>query len=158
MGGETGAISTPGHGSTFWFTARLKHATSNAVSVIPPLSSVVGRRILVVDDNLTNRKVLQGQLEQCGARPECVSNAKDALDALHQARLERRPFDVALLDHHMPECDGAELGQMILENEHLKSTPLVLLTSSGQRDAAQHFAQIGFAGYLLNSQWRYVIS
>ncbi len=92
MGGETGATSTPGNGSTFWFTARLRHATTNAVSVVPPLSSIVGRRILVVDDNLTNRRVLQGQLEQCGARPECVANAKDALDALHQACMREAPL------------------------------------------------------------------
>ncbi len=149
MGGETGASSTPGVGSTFWFTARLKHATGGSAGVISPLSSLVGRRILVVDDNFTNRKILHGQLEQCGAKPESVSNAADALAALRWARNEERPFDAALLDHQMPDCDGAELGRLIVEDPELRSTPLVLLTSSGQRGAPDHFAQIGFAGYLL---------
>jgi CheY-like chemotaxis protein len=60
-----------------------------------------------------------------------------------------RPFDAVLLDQHMPDCDGAELGRMILDDDTLDSTRLILLTSSGQRGEGQMFADIGFAGYLL---------
>jgi CheY-like chemotaxis protein len=60
-----------------------------------------------------------------------------------------RPFDAALLDQQMPDCDGAELGRIIFNDETLDSTRLILLTSSGQRGEGQLFAELGFAGYLL---------
>ncbi len=149
MGGETGAESTPGVGSTFWFTARLKAAGGGTSSVMFPLSSVIGRRVLVVDDNFTNRRILHGQLEQCGAKPESVANAADAMATLRQARAEGRQFDVALLIIRCRIATALELGKMIVRDPGLRSTPLVLLTSSGQRGAHDHFAQIGFAGYSL---------
>ena len=58
------------------------------------------------------------------------------------------PFEVALLDFHMPECDGEQLGRLIRTYDHLTHTRLVLLTSSGHRGDAQRFADLGFAGYL----------
>ena len=60
-----------------------------------------------------------------------------------------RPFDAALLDHQMPDCDGAELGRIIMGDSALQSARLILLTSSGQRGEGQMFADLGFAGYLL---------
>jgi CheY-like chemotaxis protein len=68
---------------------------------------------------------------------------------MRQAAGAGRPFDAALLDHQMPDCDGAELGRIISNDEALDSTRLILLTSSGQRGEGQLFADIGFAGYLL---------
>jgi CheY-like chemotaxis protein len=68
---------------------------------------------------------------------------------MRQANTAGRPFEVALLDHQMPDCDGAELGRAIVADAVLKTTRLVLLTSSGQRGDGQLFADIGFAGYLL---------
>jgi len=108
-----------------------------------------GQRVLVVDDNTTNRKVLMGQLMLCGVEPVSASSASEALAMLRLAKGAGRPFDVALVDHHMPVQDGAELGRMILSDPDVKSTRLVLLTSSGQRGEGQLFSEIGFAGYLL---------
>jgi CheY-like chemotaxis protein len=68
---------------------------------------------------------------------------------MRQARAAGRPYDAALLDHLMPDCDGARLGRIINQDENLKATRLVLLTSSGRRGDGQLFADIGFAGYLL---------
>src|ERR1700722_8073811 len=68
---------------------------------------------------------------------------------MRQASAAGRPYDAALLDHLMPDCDGAELGRIIVRDESIKSTRLILLTSSGQRGDGQVFADIGFAGYLL---------
>jgi CheY-like chemotaxis protein len=68
---------------------------------------------------------------------------------MRQALAQLRPYEAALLDHQMPGCDGAELGRIINQDAGLKSTRLVLLTSSGQRGDGQVFAHIGFAGYLL---------
>jgi CheY-like chemotaxis protein len=112
-------------------------------------SSLTGRRVLVVDDNATNRAVLNGQLLICGVESVCAGSAEEALALMRQAHAEHRPYDAALLDHLMPDCDGAALGRMIVQDEQLKSTRLILLTSSGQRGEGRLFADIGFAGYLL---------
>jgi CheY-like chemotaxis protein len=108
-----------------------------------------GQRILIVDDNLTNRKVLMGQLSLCGMDPLCASSADEALRQIRHAALAGRPFEVALLDHQMPGVDGASLGQTILNEPELRATRLILLTSSGQRGEGRLFGDMGFAGYLL---------
>jgi CheY-like chemotaxis protein len=103
----------------------------------------------VVDDNATNRKVLEGQLHRCAMEAVCVSSAADALTAMRAAQRSGCPFEIALIDQQMPGRDGAELGREINADPHLKSTRLVLLTSSGHQSEEQRFAELGFAGYLL---------
>jgi CheY-like chemotaxis protein/HPt (histidine-containing phosphotransfer) domain-containing protein len=149
MGGETGVESVEGSGSLFWFTAHFGPVTNTSPPVYLAPASIQGQRVLVVDDNSTNRKVLMGQLLLCGVDPVAASSADEALALMRQASAAGRPFDAALLDHLMPDCDGAELGRTIVQGEAIKSTRLVLLTSSGQRGDGQLFADIGFAGYLL---------
>jgi PAS domain S-box-containing protein len=150
IGGSTGVESAEGKGSVFWFTAMFSPANAGAnyrKYAVP--ASIQGRRVLVVDDNATNRKVLMGQLLLCGVEPMSASSADEALALLRQARAAGRTFDAALLDHQMPDCDGAELGRIVIADETLRETRLVLLTSSGQRGDSHLFADIGFAGYLL---------
>ncbi len=149
MGGETGVESVEGVGSCFWFTARFEPVLAGARRSYPVPASIKGQRVLVVDDNATNRKVLMGQLILCGVEPISASSADEALTLMRQAGAAGRPFDAALLDHLMPDCDGAELGRIIVRDETLKATRLILLTSSGQRGDGQLFADIGFAAYLL---------
>jgi two-component system, sensor histidine kinase and response regulator len=103
----------------------------------------------VVDDNATNRKVLMGQLLLVGAEPVSAGSASEAISLMRLAHTAGRPFEVALIDHQMPSCDGAELGRILVNDPELKSIRLVLLTSSGQSGDGQMFADIGFAGYLL---------
>jgi two-component system, sensor histidine kinase and response regulator len=149
MGGEAGVESTVGQGSTFWFTARVGVAARLHLDKQAQHEALRGLRVLVVDDNATNRRVLAGQLEACGIKPVCVHTAQDALQALVDATVSDEPFQVALLDYHMPECDGEQLGRLIRTYDHLTHTRLVLLTSSGHRGDAQRFADLGFAGYLV---------
>jgi len=150
MGGNTGVESVEGKGSVFWFTAMFAHADPDAAQrKYAAPANIQGRRVLVVDDNATNRKVLMGQLLLCGVEPMSAASADEALALLRQARAAGRTFDAALLDHQMPDCDGAELGRIVIADETLKQTRLVLLTSSGQRGDSHLFADIGFAGYLL---------
>jgi two-component system sensor histidine kinase/response regulator len=149
MGGETGVESVEGAGSLFWFTAHFAPVTNSVLPLYPAPASIKGQRVLVVDDNATNRKVLMGQLLLCGVEPVSASSADEALALMRQASAAGRPYDAALLDHLMPDCDGAELGRIIVRDEPLKSTRLILLTSSGQRGDGQLFADIGFAAYLL---------
>jgi signal transduction histidine kinase/CheY-like chemotaxis protein len=149
MGGTVGVISEAGRGSTFWFTARLGLTLAQIASADPANAMLGARRVLVVDDVETNRKVLRGQLERIGIQAICVDSAAAALDVMRAESAAGRAFEVALLDHHMPDCSGADLGQTINAETALKSTRLVLLTSSGQSDQVSHFAKLGFAGYLL---------
>jgi two-component system, sensor histidine kinase and response regulator len=149
MGGDTGAESVEGKGSLFWFTAHFGPAQTSQQPLCPAPVSIRGQRVLVVDDNATNRKVLMGQLHICGVDPVSASSADEALALMRQSGAAGRPFDVVLLDHLMPDCDGAQLGRIIIQDENIRSTRLILLTSSGQRGDGQMFADIGFAGYLL---------
>jgi PAS domain S-box-containing protein len=148
MGGEVGVHSTEGVGSTFWFTARLSVANVDQ-RVVTTATKLAHQRILVVDDNATNRRVLMGQLALRGMSVVCAGSADEALELLREAAALQQPFEVALLDHQMPRCDGATLGGMIKTEPALKNTHLVLLTSSGQRGDSKKFADLGFAGYLL---------
>jgi two-component system sensor histidine kinase/response regulator len=149
MGGEVGVSSEEGVGSTFWFTARLGVAHDTTRSRPPPPIALRGQRILIVDDNATNRKVLMGQLSLCGMDAVCASSADEALSLMRHAAVAGRAFEVALLDHQMPGCDGATLGKTILGEHALRGARLVLLTSSGQRGDGRLFSELGFAGYLL---------
>jgi len=149
MDGETGVESQVGIGSTFWFTVRFAHSAGSNQPLNPNVAPLTGQRILVVDDNATNRRVLMGQLSLCGAEPVSASSANEALALIKQAQAAGRPYEVALLDHRMPAVDGVELGRMIVKHAELNTTRLVLLTCAGQRGDRQLFADIGFAGYLV---------
>jgi two-component system sensor histidine kinase/response regulator len=151
MQGESGVESTEGVGSRFWFTAQFgpaTHSTAQAPHRLAP-QALKGRRVLAVDDNATNLKLLTGQLKRCGMEPEFAGGARQALQMLERAWAQERLYEVALLDHDMPECNGAELGRRIYEDARFKAMRLVLLTSSGMRGDSPRFAQLGFAGYLL---------
>jgi signal transduction histidine kinase/DNA-binding response OmpR family regulator len=150
MNGETGVLSTEGVGSCFWFTARFgpaSHTTHAPLRLAP--TALKGRRVLAVDDNATNLKLLAGQLTRCGMEAEFASSAEQALHMMQQAHASKRLYEVALLDHDMPDCNGAQLGKRIYENPQWKSTRLVLLTSSGMRGDSHRFAELGFAAYLI---------
>jgi signal transduction histidine kinase/DNA-binding response OmpR family regulator/HPt (histidine-containing phosphotransfer) domain-containing protein len=149
MDGQTGVESIEGEGSLFWFTARFSTSARGLESRRRDTGIFENRRVLVVDDNATNRMVLSQQLTHLGMRPTCVGNANAALQALHATLTGEPPFDLALLDYMMPDCDGFELGRRIAGHEQCKATRLVLLTSARAIRGAKNFEELGFAAYLL---------
>ena len=131
LGGQMGVDSEPGVGSTFWFTASFGSASETPPSpVAAPLGALAGLRVLVVDDNSTNRFILTEQLATWRLSTAAAASAAEATAALEEARQRGRPFDIALLDYLMPDTDGLQLARSIREDPRHEHTRLVLLTSA----------------------------
>ncbi len=136
MGGEIGVNSTPGYGATFWFTARFEKQIGMGVLAAPGAHGLVGLRVLIVDDNATNRKILRHQLEAWRITADSVAGGSEALKELRRA-VPTGGYDLAILDMQMPEMDGIMLARAIKADTAIAATRLVILTSLGQMlDAA----------------------
>ena len=137
-----------GPGSTFQFTARFQRGTGAAAPIPAGLQTLQGVRCLVVDDNATNRKFLQDLLQSWNLKPGLASDAEEAMALLWRSHSEQRPFSVILLDAQMPGEDGFTLALRIKQKAEFERTPLVMLTSAGQRGDAARCRELGINAYL----------
>jgi len=144
MGGGIGLDSRAGHGAGFW--VRLPFSVGGE-TVSPEGESLAGRRILVVDDNRTNRQVLSNQLRAWDVVVDLAEDAREALERLHLSAAGAGPYDAAVVDMDMPGMDGMELARMVRADPDLGGTPMVLLSSVPvEADAA---VRAGFAARLM---------
>jgi two-component system sensor histidine kinase/response regulator len=133
MRGEIGVRSGPGPGSVFWFTAEFENAAEELARPSLSPAHFNGHRALIVDDNATNRKLLDHLCDAWRLEHALADSAMNALHQLRTAARMGRPFDLIVLDHHMPEMDGLQLAAAVVAETDLPRPVMVMLTSRGER-------------------------
>jgi signal transduction histidine kinase/CheY-like chemotaxis protein/ligand-binding sensor domain-containing protein len=149
MGGKIWAESELGVGSQFHFTMALSLQQGVEAEVVPiQFEDIKGTSVLAVDDNETNRRILQEMLTNWHMRPTVVEDAKTALIALREAREEGRTFQLILIDANMPEMDGYALAEEIKKHPELGNAFIMMLSSAGFRGEAARCRKLGLSAYL----------
>ena len=147
MDGEIGIDSVIGQGSTFWFNLPLLK-TQAMVEAPVYNTDITNEKILIVDDNETNRDLMKQLHDHWHIPHTLVDSARSALAELTLAALEKKPYTMAILDMHMPDTSGLDLCKQIRENPQLEKTKLIMASSQAQRGDAARMKEAGFKGYL----------
>jgi PAS domain S-box-containing protein len=148
MQGQIGVQSTPGRGSTFWFTALFEKQAANLKSAESYDSGVFDLRVLVVQSNTSSREILCRQILGWKMEPTGAATGEEALNRLRAAAVEGTPFELALLDLEMPDMGGLALAQIIKADLAIGATRMVVLTPLGKAISAGELKQIGIEACL----------
>jgi two-component system, sensor histidine kinase and response regulator len=148
MGGRLWLESEPGKGSCFHFTLRAGLAEGGAAQEPVEQIRLAGRRVLVVDDHPTNRRIMAEILERWRMCPVMAANGVEAMALFQAAQRSGAPFDLLLTDVHLPDLDGFALVERLRQEADLRQTIVMLLSSAGQRGDAARSRELGIAAYL----------
>jgi signal transduction histidine kinase/CheY-like chemotaxis protein len=148
MDGHIYCTSQPGQGAEFWFDLTLKKTEGTRIVAKAADNELQGLRGLVIDDNGTNRKLLAHQMACWGVEQDGAGSGIEGLTKLYQAAADGSPFDMVLLDMHMPHMDGLEVARLIRKDPTINSTKMIILTSVGIRGDAGLARQAGISIYL----------
>ncbi|HXM96455.1 MAG TPA: response regulator [Candidatus Dormibacteraeota bacterium] len=151
MGGTLWVESELRRGSQFHFTAHMRAADAKKINVgrVAPPEILRGVKVLVVDDNRTNRRILEGMLSRWEMKAVLVESGEQALMQLSAARESGDPYGLILMDMHMPEMDGFALIERIRQRPELSTATIMMLTSAGHRGDAARCQELGVSAYLL---------
>ncbi|TMF71932.1 MAG: response regulator [Chloroflexi bacterium] len=133
MGGEMGVDSEKGKGSRFWFTALFREAAQK-VRRPQTTAPLAGLSVAIIDDNRTNRTILERYVTSWGMRGRSFDSGHEALREMRRASHGEDPFEVAIVDLMMPELDGAAVAAAVRSDEALRSLAVILLTSAGKSE------------------------
>jgi CheY-like chemotaxis protein len=148
MGSKIELESEIGKGSIFHFSLDMPLSSRKVEATTGTAAKINGLRVLIVDDNQTNRRVLMEMLTGWEMRPHAVASGEDALTELEHANSTNMPYTLALLDMQMPGMDGFELASRIHQRPDLVTSAVMMLTSHGQRGDAARCVDLGVTGYL----------
>ncbi len=148
MGGSISVESEPGRGSTFNFTAIFEVQQPGTEKPTAPWRTLTDLPVLIVDDNATNRRILEDVFTNWHMCPVAVESGVAAIGTLEKARLSGQPFALALLDGHMPDMDGFEVAERISRDPGHAGMKLVMLTSAGQPEDVARCRKLGITAYL----------
>ncbi|MBN3897590.1 MAG: response regulator [Nostoc sp. NOS(2021)] len=148
MGGVIGVETQTGKGSKFWFEVLF---TKQVEPVLPKCERGLlhNRRLLLVDNKATNYKIIYHQATHWGMQVDQADSVAAALKAIQKTGEQGKPYDVALVDMQIPQTNGMTIGEQIKANSAIAEIPLILLTSTNQRDEVQQALKIGFTAYLV---------
>ena len=147
MGGRIGVRSIEGQGSTFWCTARFQKQVGSLRAILPS-GDLVGKRILIVDDNESNRMILHHLVSGWGMADDVAVDAQSGWQRITEANQKGIPYDLAILDVIMPGKDGLQLARELNSHPETSHTRLVVMTSILQRGHAEQARSSGAMGYL----------
>jgi signal transduction histidine kinase/CheY-like chemotaxis protein len=148
MGGKIDVSSRPGGGSVFTFSLPFDAIYDAADPVSTSRVITRGKRVLVMDDNPTNRRVLCGQLQPVGFEVVAASTAAETIKTMREAQQAGYPFDIVIADDEMPDSDGVEFATRVKSAPTLAVTPLILLTSLDRHGNVSNLARAGYAAYM----------
>ncbi len=154
MGGSISVTSKVGEGSNFSFTIPLSIPVSGNIwqtngEAVPPYTHLENLKVLVVDDNKANRIIVENMLTRWGIIAKTASSGREGLEMLKNAARQDNPFDLVILDQHMPEVDGFETAEQIRNEKELHSPLIIMLSSVDMERSITYCRKKGLAGYMI---------